>query len=176
PVLTTTADAVAIDVGCDRFIFILGNQEDLVAAKGPVTHRPDAAGRGRKRTVEKNHALQIVETIVFPFRQMTAFEHPTGDGIADFHGHGLRTADRILALQEVGRSAGRAELVALWQRVGLRRIDRNLGSALAEFGAVWRYIDALRAVERAFVAQELRAGDVGLEISPHRMAVAAFDA
>ena len=82
----------------------------------------------------------------------------------------------VLAPQVIDRTAGAAEHIAGAERARFGGEDFGLAAALAVTGRRRRLGCGARAIEAAIIAHKLGAGDGGLEVAPHDVAVAAFDA
>ena len=169
------AIAVAVHLVEGRRIFVGGNDELLIGCQARRQYRRCASRRRGQRLGEDQHALHVVDGIALALAQQLAVDYQPGASIANLDGNLLRALIDVGTLEEIDRTAGALELVALGQRAGLGGKRLQPGNRIAIDGGGFRFEIGLRAVKSALVTGQFDALDTGLEIAPHHMAAAAID-
>ena len=154
-----------IHIGRRRRVFI-GNHKPRFRAR-PRRRRDGAPpNRPRQRCCQRDHTLQIIDAVIAPFHQSALFDDAAGIGIAHLDHQGFGAHADVRLLQEIDRPARAQKHLARGQLIRLCGIGRDRAARIPAAGLCRCAIDALKAIQCAFIAQIFTAAQFALIVAP----------
>ena len=171
PVVGAHAVGQVLDVLEAGRVLVAGHQVDLVAAAGVGGHQEAVGAARRKRLVEQQPPLQVVDVVVQRRGQVLDRQHHARDLVAHLDPDPVGAGQDVLVAQVVERAAGAAEFVAAGDGAGLGDEAVDHEALLAEAGDRRALVVGVRAVQAAVDVGQRVVRVADLEVAPHGVAL-----